>query len=130
MYACMHARAIVLLRNQPINQSEPSYLTSAPLLCSVHPSKYISINPDRDLHPPACLRLRRDIGERLGASSLRLDQKVASREKIHTYIHRCMHTYISRFLLATSAATLALCVPDLWHFKSLCCAKRHFPAVS
>ena len=34
------ARAIVLLRNQPINQSEPSYATSATLLCSVHPSKY------------------------------------------------------------------------------------------
>ena len=34
-----HARAIVLLRNQPINQFEPSYVTPAPLLSTVHTSK-------------------------------------------------------------------------------------------
>ena len=42
------ARAIVLLRNQPINQFESRYVTSAPLLCFVHRSIYIYINPDRD----------------------------------------------------------------------------------
>ena len=33
------ARTIVLLHNQPINQFEPSYVTSAPLFSSTHPSK-------------------------------------------------------------------------------------------
>ena len=67
-------RVIVLLSNQPINQFESSYVTSAPLLSAVHKSTYIyKTLTEIRIHlraPSRVVRVLRDIGSTLGASHL------------------------------------------------------------